>query len=286
MPFDPNADLTGQIPAELIGELAAAMDSTTFLNFQFTSLYVRNQISNEFAARYFRELDIPVVGNQLRQIDVLLRNPTYAGSVRTIIFTDLSGQFGNMLLQVNLIKQILIKTPRLNSVRIQTGRPRNSQVVHQCLTDMHTQPNGSIRVRIPGLRILDITPDEHHRRPARLSSQDILDILTRYQASLRTFRIDSAMLTAAGWEPILVYIRDQMNLENFLFDYFDFSATAPEPLFELFDDEAVRKSYYLGETLIIEESTAEMKGAEAVTRGANRLLQILELDGFDERKIL
>ncbi|KAI5359788.1 hypothetical protein Slin14017_G093490 [Septoria linicola] len=283
MPFDPNADNMGQIPAELIGVIAQQMDRSTFHDFQSASRLVRDQTTNEFAARYYRDLDVAIIGNHLRPIESSLDNSAYAGSVRTIIFTDLAGQFGNMLSQITLVKQILAKTPRLNSIRFQTGLPRNSQVVYQCLTDMVAQPDGSLTVAIPGLRTLDITPDEHHRRPARLASQDILDILTRYQTSLQNFSIDSAILTAADWEPILVYIRDQLNLENFRFAHHDFYALAPEPLFAVEKDDAVHESYYLGETLDIEESTAEMRGAEAVKRGANRLLQILELDSFDPR---
>lgn len=261
-----------RLPPAVMGLVAEQADNATLLVIGTISTLIRNNSANAFAERYFRSLDINVPqGSQAQTLALLRQQPVYRTTVSQIVFTDLTGNMHARNQRIHNINSILALVPHVESISIQTARGfRFTNVVFTCLR----------QTPLAALRHLHMAGDEDHPRPPRALKADVVALLTTHRQTIRTLYFETAMFSSQDWEPILVYIRDHMQLEKFVFSHCEYENEDSEPLITI-DPARLPLDLGPGEGYHFHDHVAEMYGVLGVRRGVNRLLRDLGLASYD-----
>lgn len=272
-----------QLPGEVIGHIALQTDKGDFHNFRLTSQSIFGFTCHEFAERYCRHLDVCVLrtgtytlaktNRQLQRTVNPVSGATSAHMVSSINFHNRFGYMGGENARINAIGTLLTLIRNADTIAIRTHATPASRILFQALAQT---PTTSLAIR--HLTISAEGPNNPRR--VRATRQQILSLLTKHRNTLQTLNLDTAMLSAADWAPILVYIRDQMALRDFTFFHCPHQMVPRSPLFALMFfpvNQTVQQNFVPGEGYWFRLSIAEMHGVQTVKRGANRLLSPLML---------
>lgn len=264
-----------RLPPAVMGLVAEQADNATLLVIGSISTPIRNNSANAFAERYFRSLDVNVPqGSQAQTLALLRQQPVYRTTVSKIIFTDLTGDMHATNQRIYNINSILALVPRVESISIQTARGfRFTDIVFTCLR----------QTPLAGLRHVHMAGDEDHPRPPRARRADVVALLTTHRQTIRTLYLETAMFSSQEWEPILVYIRDHMVLEEFVFSHCEYENEDVEPLITI-DPARLPLDLGAGEGYHFHDHVAEMYGVLGIRRGVNRLLHDLGLASYDPHR--
>lgn len=274
-----------RVPNVPLRIIASQLDDDSFRNLRKATQAIPHMLAitnTEFGLRFCRNLDVIVLGTSLTttnnhlsphnaNLRVSARGTLWGRQVRSINFHRGDPQRDQLIAQnarVVAITTLLSRTPRADTVFIRTHTAIASGVLFPALQQTPTTTFA--------IRHLTISSDANIARLVRVTRQQVLALLTKHRLTLETLTLDTAMLSAADWAPILVYIRDQMNLRSFTFYHCPHNTVAaqvPVPIFTLQPHQNVTSVFPgIGEDYDFFQSTGVMNGFQGVKRGANRLL--------------